>query len=104
MNAATVIREREQQMDGTLGTPEADRHSLGSPARVFGAGCYAWMWLVRLVDFLAEAERTERGSHRQETGDDALVRSVYGEAKYERLRALKRARDNVFRLNQNIRP
>lgn len=41
-----------------------------------------------------------------ETGDDALVRSVYGEAKYERLVALKRAwdPDNVFRLNQNIRP
>jgi berberine-like enzyme len=41
-----------------------------------------------------------------EAGDDTLVRSVYGEAKYERLRALKRAwdPDNVFRLNQNIRP
>ena len=41
-----------------------------------------------------------------ETGDDALVRSVYGDAKYERLVALKRAwdPDNVFRLNQNIRP
>ena len=41
-----------------------------------------------------------------ETGDDALVRSVYGDSKYERLVALKRAwdPDNVFRLNQNIRP
>ena len=41
-----------------------------------------------------------------ERGDDALVRSVYGDAKYERLVALKRAwdPDNVFRLNQNIRP
>jgi hypothetical protein len=41
-----------------------------------------------------------------EAGDDALVRTVYDEAKYERLRALKRAwdPDNVFRLNQNIRP
>ena len=40
-----------------------------------------------------------------ETGDD-VVRSVYGDAKYERLVALKRAwdPDNVFRLNQNIRP
>jgi FAD/FMN-containing dehydrogenase len=39
-----------------------------------------------------------------EAGTD--VRSVYGEAKYERLVALKRAwdPDNVFRLNQNIRP
>ena len=40
-----------------------------------------------------------------ETGDD-VVRSVYGDAKYERLVQLKRAWDpnNVFRLNQNIRP
>ncbi len=41
-----------------------------------------------------------------ESGDEALVRSVYGDAKYDRLVALKRAwdPDNVFRLNQNIRP
>jgi FAD/FMN-containing dehydrogenase len=40
-----------------------------------------------------------------ETGDD-VVRSIYGNAKYERLRALKRSwdPDNVFRLNQNVRP
>ena len=39
-----------------------------------------------------------------EAGGD--VRSVYGDAKYERLVALKRAwdPDNVFRLNQNIQP
>ncbi len=38
--------------------------------------------------------------------EDGLARSIYGDAKYERLRALKRAWDpeNVFRLNQNIRP
>ncbi len=41
-----------------------------------------------------------------EFDDNAMVRSVYGEAKYERLVALKRAwdPDNVFHLNQNIRP
>jgi FAD/FMN-containing dehydrogenase len=41
-----------------------------------------------------------------ESGDEAIVRSVYGDAKYDRLVALKRAwdPDNVFRLNQNIRP
>jgi hypothetical protein len=35
-----------------------------------------------------------------------VVRSVYGDAKLDRLVALKRTRDpdNVFRLNQNIRP
>ena len=40
-----------------------------------------------------------------ESGED-VVRSVYGDAKYERLVALKRAwdPDNVFRLNQNVRP
>jgi FAD/FMN-containing dehydrogenase len=40
-----------------------------------------------------------------DAGDD-VVRSVYGDAKYEKLVDLKRAwdPDNVFRLNQNIRP
>ena len=40
-----------------------------------------------------------------ESGED-VVRSIYGNAKYERLVALKRAwdPDNVFRLNQNIAP
>jgi hypothetical protein len=38
--------------------------------------------------------------------EEGLARSIYGEAKYERLVALKRQwdPDNVFRLNQNIRP
>jgi FAD/FMN-containing dehydrogenase len=40
-----------------------------------------------------------------ETGDD-IARGVYGNAKYDRLVQLKRTYDpdNVFRLNQNIRP
>ena len=40
-----------------------------------------------------------------EVGAD-VARMVYGDAKYERLVALKREwdPDNVFRLNQNVRP
>ena len=40
-----------------------------------------------------------------EVGDD-VVRGTYGDAKYERLIELKRTydADNVFRLNQNVRP
>jgi len=40
-----------------------------------------------------------------ESGDD-VVRSIYGETKYRRLIALKREwdPDNVFRMNQNVRP
>ena len=40
-----------------------------------------------------------------EVGRD-VARMIYGDAKYERLVALKREwdPDNVFRLNQNIRP
>jgi FAD/FMN-containing dehydrogenase len=40
-----------------------------------------------------------------ESGED-VVRGIYGDAKYERLLALKRAHDpeNVFRLNQNVKP
>ena len=40
-----------------------------------------------------------------EVGGD-VARTIYGDAKYDRLVALKREwdPDNVFRLNQNIRP
>jgi FAD/FMN-containing dehydrogenase len=37
---------------------------------------------------------------------EGRIRQAYGDAKYERLRALKRKYDpdNLFRLNQNIPP
>ena len=40
-----------------------------------------------------------------EQGDE-VVRAIYGGKKYDRLRTLKRRHDpdNVFRMNQNIRP
>jgi hypothetical protein len=40
-----------------------------------------------------------------ESGED-VVRQIYGETKYDRLSALKRRWDpeNVFRLNQNVKP
>ncbi len=41
-----------------------------------------------------------------EHGDDRQVRAIYGDARYDRLVGVKRAwdPDNIFRLNQNIRP
>jgi FAD/FMN-containing dehydrogenase len=66
--------------------------------------CRAWGRVA-----LAEAEPYEAAG--QYVNDVAEVepggaRAIYGEAKYERLAALKRAwdPDNIFRLNQNIRP
>lgn len=48
------------------------------------------------------------GVYANSLGDsgEEVARAIYGDAKYERLRALKRAwdPDNVFHLNQNIRP
>jgi FAD/FMN-containing dehydrogenase len=58
--------------------------------------------LADLQPFLATGRYVNDVS---DTGDD-VVRSIYGDAKYERLVALKRTwdPDNVFRLNQNVRP
>jgi len=49
---------------------------------------------------------TGRYVNEQSEGGEGMVESIYGGAKYQRLVALKRQwdPDNVFRLNQNIRP
>jgi FAD/FMN-containing dehydrogenase len=66
--------------------------------------CRAW---VR--DAIADVQQfATTGRYVNDVADigEDVVRSVYGNAKYEKLVDLKRAwdPDNVFRLNQNIRP
>jgi hypothetical protein len=66
--------------------------------------CRAW---VRTA--LSEARPYEAAGHYVNDVsevEDGLARSIYGDAKYERLVSLKRQwdPDNVLRLNQNIRP
>ncbi len=74
-----------------------DEPELDDACRAWGRGALAeaqpYESAGRYVNDVAEVE-------------DGLARSIYGDAKYERLVALKRAwdPDNVFRLNQNIRP
>jgi FAD/FMN-containing dehydrogenase len=62
-------------------------------------------WTRRVFDAMAPFES---GVYVNFLGDEGLdrVREAYGEAKFTRLRALKRRvdPDNVFRLNQNIPP
>ena len=66
--------------------------------------CRAWARAV-LADVEPYAVTGRYVNDVVETGED-VTRSVYGDAKWERLVALKRAwdPDNVFRLNQNVRP
>ena len=66
--------------------------------------CRAWgrNALADLAPFASDGRYVNDVS---EVGAD-LARSIYGDAKYDRLVALKREwdPDNVFRLNQNVRP
>ncbi len=66
--------------------------------------CRAW-GRDALADLAPFASRGRYVNDVAEVGAD-VARTVYGDAKYERLVALKREwdPDNVFRLNQNIRP
>ena len=63
-------------------------------------------WARGTTQALAPVSR--EGAYTNFMGDanDARLRASYGDAKYERLVALKRAYDptNVFRLNQNVKP
>jgi FAD/FMN-containing dehydrogenase len=66
--------------------------------------CRAWV-RAALADVQPFATTGRYVNDVADAGED-VVRSVYGNAKYEKLVGLKRAWDpeNVFRLNQNIRP
>ena len=66
--------------------------------------CRAWV-RAAIADIQPYALEGRYVNDVAEVGDD-VTRSVYGEAKYGRLVALKRTWDpeNVFRLNQNLRP
>jgi len=81
--ASAEIQWDEQELDETCRA--WGRAALAEAAPYESAGRY--------VNDVAEVE-------------DGLARTIYGDAKYERLVALKREwdPDNVFRLNQNIRP
>jgi FAD/FMN-containing dehydrogenase len=103
--------------DGAIAaTPDADTAFTGRDALYWASAeiqwdapelddaCRAWSRAA-----LAEAEPHESaGRYVNDVAEveDGLARTIYGDAKYERLRALKRKwdPDNVFRLNQNIRP
>jgi hypothetical protein len=74
-----------------------DDPALDEPFRAWGREAMA-----RIAPFTSTGRYVNDAT---ETGEQ-IVRSIYGDDKYERLRALKRTwdPDNVFRLNQNIRP
>jgi hypothetical protein len=63
-------------------------------------------WTRRVFNTITPYAITGRYVNDVIESDDDVVRSIYGDAKYERLVALKRDwdPDNVFRLNQNIAP
>lgn len=93
---ATAFRHREAHYNLEVGAawPSADEDS--TPYRRWAEACWQAMrpWSAGVeVNHLGD-----EGTHR--------VREAYGERSYARLAALKRAYDpdNVFRLNQNIKP
>jgi FAD/FMN-containing dehydrogenase len=63
-------------------------------------------WVRKLWSFVEPDLTTGRYVNEVADAEESPGRSIYGDAKYERLVELKRAwdPDNVFRLNQNIRP
>ena len=87
----------ETRCTGSAAETEWDEPELDDACRAWGRQALAeaqpYESSGRYVNDVAEVE-------------DGLARAIYGDAKYERLVALKREwdPDNVFRLNQNIRP
>lgn len=63
-------------------------------------------WARAAADTAAPYASTGRYVNDVTEVEDGVARSIYGDAKYERLVSLKREwdPDNVFRLNQNIKP
>lgn len=76
-------------------------------SRIRGSGDDARLGWARAAYALVEPE-SRTGRYVNDVGDSGpdLGRWVYGDAKYDRLVTVKRAwdPDNVFRLNQNIKP
>jgi hypothetical protein len=63
-------------------------------------------WVRGAMEIVEPYMVTGRYVNEQSDGGEGMAESIYGGAKYQRLVALKRQwdPDNVFRLNQNIRP
>lgn len=96
--------------------PEADTAFTGRNAAFWAGAEIQWHdvaldggcrpWARAAADTAAPYAATGRYVNDVIEVEDGVARSIYGDAKYERLVALKREwdPDNVFRLNQNIKP
>jgi FAD/FMN-containing dehydrogenase len=96
--------------------PEADTAFTGRTASFWAGAEIQWHdsaldgacrpWARAAADTAAPYASAGRYVNDVTEVEDGVARSIYGDAKYERLVALKREwdPDNVFRLNQNIKP
>jgi FAD/FMN-containing dehydrogenase len=98
------------------GVPEASTAFTGRTAAFWAGAEIQWHddalddacrpWARAAADTAAPHASTGRYVNDVTEVEDGVARSIYGDAKYDRLVALKREwdPDNVFRLNQNIKP